>query len=83
MFVTIQGATVIVTVIATVTVTAIVTVIVYRSHFFAHQKGKERAMSSWSPPPAPLPDWAQDQEGDDKKLKDVKALLYITTAKDA
>ena len=35
-------------------------------------------MSSWSPPPAPLPAWAQDQEGDDKKLKHVKALLSIT-----
>ena len=36
-------------------------------------------MTSWSPPPAPLPDWAQEQEGDDKKLKDAKALLSITT----
>ncbi len=36
-------------------------------------------MSNWSPPPAPLPAWAQDQEGDDNKLKDVKALLSITT----
>ncbi len=36
-------------------------------------------MSSWSPPLDPLPAWAQDQEGDDKKLKDVKALLSITT----
>jgi hypothetical protein len=38
-------------------------------------------MSNWSPPLASLPAWAQDQEDDDKKLKDVKALLSITTTR--
>ena len=38
-------------------------------------------MSNWSPPPVALLAWAQGQEGDDKKLKDVKALLSITTTR--
>ena len=29
-------------------------------------------MTSWTPPPSPLPPWAHEQEGDDKKLKDVR-----------
>ena len=85
----IQSVTVIVTVIVTVAVT--VTVIVYRRrhrHRYCHRlpqpflcspDGKQSAMSNWSPPPASLLAWAQDQEGDDNKLKDVKALLSITT----
>ena len=39
-------------------------------------------MSNWSPPLASLPAWAHDQEEeDDKKFKDVKALLSITTTR--
>jgi peptidoglycan hydrolase CwlO-like protein len=37
------------------------------------------AMSNWSPPPASLPAWAQKQDDDDQKLKDVKQLLSVTT----
>ena len=38
-------------------------------------------MSNWSPPLASLPAWAKEHEDDDKKLKDVKALLSITAAR--
>ena len=38
-------------------------------------------MSNWSHPPASLPAWAQKQDDDDQKLKDVKQLLSVTTSR--
>jgi hypothetical protein len=38
-------------------------------------------MSNWSPPPASLPAWAQKQDDDDQKVKDVKQLLSVTTSR--